>query len=209
MRLRLLFWPLWLGGAALFAVMAGFASVTSRFPADVPVAERIQGIDGFGPVADFVNAAGDFPFVLAATLLSVGWLFWMGRFLEASFVVLSFVPRAIRGAIAALVARPRPDILEVRDEAAGFSFPSGHVVGAMVLYGLLFYLAYVAIPQRRLRILLQLFFAFIILASGPSRVYVGVHWPSDALGGYLYGALALSLLILGYWWVKRQSAAAA
>jgi undecaprenyl-diphosphatase len=205
---RFLFWPLWLTGATLFALMAGFAAVSSRFPADLAIAECVQSVDGFGPVAAFVNAAGDFPAVLAVTLLSIGWLFWTGRFMEASFVVLSFIPRAIRNAISALVARPRPDpdILQVRDEAAGSSFPSGHVVGALVLYGLLFYLIGITVPKRGLRMLLQLLFAFVILAAGPSRVYVGVHWPSDILGGYLYGALALSLLILGYRAVKRQSA---
>jgi undecaprenyl-diphosphatase len=186
--------------------MAGFAAVTSRFPGDLAIAEWFQDIDGLETAADLVNAAGDFPFVLAITLLSVGLLLWTGHFLEASFVVLSFVPRAIRDVIVALVARPRPEGLEVRDDAAGFSFPSGHVVGAMLLYGLLFYFAQVTVPRRALRVPLQLFFAAIILASGPARVYVGVHWPSDALGGYLYGALALSLLVLGYRWVKRQSA---
>lgn len=211
MGLRGTFWPAWFVGAALFAVMAGFAAATSRFPGDLAVADWVQDIDGFGRIAAFVNAAGDFPFVLTVTLLSLVWLLWMGRLTEVPFVILSFVPRALRYGISALVARPRPsaDMLAIRDDAAGFSFPSGHVVGAVLLYGLLFYLAGVTVPQRHLRVALQLFFAFIILAAGPSRVYVGVHWPSDAVGGYLFGALTLSLLIVAYRWVKRRSAGAA
>ncbi|MDI6857728.1 MAG: phosphatase PAP2 family protein [Dehalococcoidia bacterium] len=206
MNLRSLFWPLWFAGLALFGVMAGFATVASRFPGDLPVAEWVQGIDGLSAVADAVNAAGDFPLTLAVTLVSLAWLGLTRRFVEGAFIVLSFVPRALREAISALVARPRPDaeLVEVRDEAAGFSFPSGHVVGAMVLYGLLFYLVQIAVPRRELRAPLQIVLAFVIFAAGPARVYVGVHWPSDVLGGHLYGALALALLILGYRHVRRR-----
>ena len=206
MNLRPLFWPLWFTGLALFGVMAGFAAVASRFPGDLAVAEWLQRIDGLSSVADAVNAAGDFPLTLAVTLVSLAWLALTRRFVEASFIVLSFVPRALREAISALVARPRPgaELVEVRDEAAGFSFPSGHVVGAMVLYGLLFYLLQVCVPRRELRVPLQVVIAFVIFAAGPARVYVGVHWPSDAVGGYLYGALALALLILSYRHVERR-----
>lgn len=206
MNLRPLFWPLWFAGLALFGVMAGFAAVASRFPGDLAVTEWVQGIDGLSRLADAVNAAGDFPLTLAVTLVSLAWLALTRRFIEGSFIVLSFVPRALREAISALVARPRPgaELVDVRDEAAGFSFPSGHVVGAMVLYGLLFYLLQVCVPRRELRAPLQIVAAFVMLAAGPARVYVGVHWPSDTVGGYLYGALALALLILGYRRVKRQ-----
>jgi undecaprenyl-diphosphatase len=199
---RALFWSVWCLGALVLAAMAGFAAATSYFPADLRLAHWIQDLDkaGFGPIASFTNRAGDALPASLITLAVVGALALMRHFWEATLVLLTFVPRGLRWLLVEAVARPRPsaDLVRVSDDASGYSFPSGHVVGAMVLYGLLFVMAREVLPHRGLRLLFQLFCVFMILATGPARVYVGVHWPSDVLGGYLFGLLVLSLLILAY-----------
>jgi membrane-associated phospholipid phosphatase len=200
MSRRTLFWSVWCLGALLFVVMAGFAAATSYFPADLRLAHWIQGWDHFGPVAAFANVSGDVPIAALMTFAVAGAFALIGRLRESVLIVLTFVPRLLRTPLADAVARPRPsaDLVRVSDKASGHSFPSGHVAGAMIFFGLLFILAESAIPHRGLRFLVRLFCLFMILAVGPARVYVGVHWPSDVLGGYLFGLLALALLVLVY-----------
>lgn len=195
-----LFWSAWALGALLLAVMAGFAAATSYFPADLRLAHWVQDWNGFGPIAAFANVAGDGPVAASVTLAVAAAVALIGRRWDAGLVLLTFVPRLLRDLLADVVSRPRPaaDLVRVSDKASGYSFPSGHVVGAVVFYGLLFVLAGAVVSHRGLRFLLRLFCAFMIAAAGPARVYVGVHWPSDVLGGYLFGALALALFALAH-----------
>src|SRR5215467_346193 len=107
----------------------------------------------------------------------------------------------------ALVGRPRPSspLMHVSMPENGFAtFPSGHAMHDVVFYGFLLY-ASLSKPvsqwrYRWLLIPLQLYAALSILLVGYSRVYEGSHWISDALAGYLAGALFLALLILLYRW---------
>jgi membrane-associated phospholipid phosphatase len=197
---RTLFWPIWCLGALLFAVMAGFAAATSYFPADLRLAHWVQGWNGFGSIADFANVLGDVPVATLLTLTIAGVLTLAGRVREAVLVILTFVPRLLRTPLTEIIARPRPspDLVRVSDSASGHSFPSGHVVGAVVLFGLLFILAGSLIPHRGVRFIVRLFCVFVVLATGSARVYVGVHWPSDVMGGYLFGLLALALFCRAY-----------
>ncbi|MBB6669237.1 phosphatase PAP2 family protein [Cohnella nanjingensis] len=80
--------------------------------------------------------------------------------------------------------RERPTLHRLVEEH-GFSFPSGHAMGAFSLYGILAYLLWRHIPVVWGRVLLIAASAFLILAIGVSRIYLGVHYPSDILGGYL------------------------
>jgi membrane-associated phospholipid phosphatase len=200
MSRKALFWTIWALGALLFVVMSGLAAATSYFPADLWLAHWVQDWNGFGPIAAFANVAGDVPAAALTTLAVAGAVALVGRRWEAGLVILTLVPRVLRDIVAEVVSRPRPaaDLVHVSDKASGHSFPSGHVVGAVVFFGLLFVLAGVVIPHRGLRFLFRLFCAFMIVATGPARVYVGVHWPSDVLGGYLFGALALALFVRAY-----------
>jgi membrane-associated phospholipid phosphatase len=119
-----------------------------------------------------------------------------------------------------IVGRPRPSssLIHVYVPEPIPTFPSGHVVYAIVYYGFLLYLSLSKpVSQWRYRWLLipfQLYAALNILLIGLSRVYEGSHWLTDVLGGYLMGALFLVLLIVLYrwtldklnnWYAKRRS----
>jgi len=105
------------------------------------------------------------------------------------------------------VARPRPSssLIHVSMPEAGFpTFPSGHAMHDVVFYGFLLYVSLTKpVSQWRYRWILipfQAYAALNILLIGFSRVYEGSHWLTDALGGYLTGALLLALLIFLYRW---------
>ncbi|MCG1009628.1 phosphatase PAP2 family protein [Salinicoccus sp. ID82-1] len=100
--------------------------------------------------------------------------------------------------------RNRPSINEAID-ATGFSFPSGHSLGALIFYG---FVAYIIIrrTRKRLVVILALIVASIlILLIGTSRIYLGAHFPSDVLAGYSAGTVWLLLCLLALEWVQWRS----
>ena len=89
------------------------------------------------------------------------------------------------------------DILRVNAQNDWVSFPSGHVVGAVLLWGFLFFLAG-AIPRRWPRVAIRFGAALVILGSGFARVWLGAHWLSDVLAAYALGGLALLAVVTMY-----------
>ena len=95
-------------------------------------------------------------------------------------------------AIKHILKRPRPDHLRLIKQG-GFSYPSGHSMIAVCVYGIMIYLINKKIKNKKIKIALSILLTLLILAIGISRIYVGVHYPSDVLGGFL---LSLAILIL-------------
>ncbi len=75
------------------------------------------------------------------------------------------------------------------------SFPSGHSAGSMIAYGLLAYLAWNLLPQPW-NYIVAVILALLIILIGISRVYLGAHFPSDVVAGWLLGAVVLLAVIL-------------
>ena len=94
--------------------------------------------------------------------------------------------------------RPRPELFPWRVPYAGLSsFPSGHSMGAMVTYATLAYLVARLEPTRTLRRLTLGIAAVVVVLIGLSRMYLGVHYPSDVLGGFVIGLAWASFCALG------------
>ena len=93
-----------------------------------------------------------------------------------------------------IIRRARPlDIALI--EETGFSFPSGHSMVAFAFYGFIIYLIFKSSLNKKIKILLITLFSLLILNIGLSRIYLGVHFTTDVLGGYVLGLLSLILFI--------------
>jgi len=190
---------LWLAFLLGFLVMAAFAASYDTFPADIWLAHRLQEVDSaaFRGALDFPEALADLPFVLAVWLPAVA-LLWLYRSPGRAFLLL-IIPLGwvVNSGVKALVERPRPSpsLVAVADHPSGASFPSGHAITALLIFGLLLYFTTVLVRPAWLRILLQLACLYGIVFTGLARVYHGAHWPSDVLGSFYLGALVLALLI--------------
>ena len=90
--------------------------------------------------------------------------------------------------------RERPNI-NIIIEANGFSFPSGHSMGSMTYYGFLIYLILRSKRKPLSKLGLGILLCLVILLIGISRIYLGVHYPSDVLAGFVAGSVWLMICI--------------
>ncbi|ULT59653.1 phosphatase PAP2 family protein [Neobacillus drentensis] len=102
-----------------------------------------------------------------------------------------------------LFHRARPDLHRLA-EVSNYSFPSGHATMAFALYGVLTFLLWRHISSRLGRTLLIILSGFMIVTIGISRIYLGVHYPSDIIAGYFISAFWLTFAIGFYQRYKER-----
>lgn len=100
-------------------------------------------------------------------------------------------------------ARARPAVAEMLRQATGYSFPSGHAMGSAVVFGALAYLAFRAIRSWPARTAVIAFLYTLVAAVAFSRVYLGVHWVSDVLGGITAGTVWVTTTTVAYETMRR------
>ena len=88
-------------------------------------------------------------------------------------------------------------------DAKGYSFPSGHAMMAMALYAIIVFFFWHHVKTTGNRIVLVLFAAFMIIIIGTSRIYLGVHYPSDIIGGYAASGLWVMIMIMVYTYFRK------
>lgn len=171
---------------------------TQRF--DERVLEGIAGqrTEFLDRLALEVTALGN-TLTLTILVLLVSVFLWLTR--HRYSVALLMIAVAGSGALNWLLkdifGRPRPTIVEAATDVTSQSFPSGHSMSAMVAYGTAAYLVARLEPTAALRLTTWFIAALVILAIGVSRMYLGVHYPSDVIAGYIAGLAWTALVVSG------------
>lgn len=93
-----------------------------------------------------------------------------------------------------IIRRDRPNVLRLITQG-GYSYPSGHSMITMCCYGYLFYYVYKYVKNKYLRVFLLIILSILIISIPISRIYVGVHYFSDIIGGLLLGGCILFIVI--------------
>ena len=94
-----------------------------------------------------------------------------------------------------LVRRERPDQIYHLIKQGGYSFPSGHSITSMFVFGMLIYLVRVNVQNRKAANVLTVIIAVPMVCIGLSRIYLGVHYPSDVLAGWALGVAVMMVVI--------------
>ena len=114
------------------------------------------------------------------------------------FAIAALSSTAIYQGMKYIFQRPRPDIALRLIEESGYSFPSGHSMNCLVSYGILAYLLLRYCENRKLAKLLSVGLGLIVILIGLSRVYVGVHFPTDVIGGWSLGIAVLVAMMYAF-----------
>ena len=145
--------------------------------------------DGITSVLKVITELGGVAFIVLAVLIfmfckKIRW------FVTFDLVGVTVINQAIKH----IVRRPRPNVLRLVEED-GYSFPSGHSMVSMAFYGIIIYLVYKNVTNKYLKWSLITLLSLLILSIGFSRIYVGVHYFTDVVGGFLLGLAYLIIYI--------------
>ena len=167
------------------------------FPGDEGALMRFQALRS-GWLDDtaiwFANLGLISVFMPAAAAL-MGCLVLARRYADTAMVFGGLAVIGIGHGLKIIVDRPRPEYQIIDPMQSGLSFPSGHSLLAVILGGVLVYLVGLWVKPLLLRRVIQAGLIVAVIGMGASRVYLGVHWPSDVIGSYVLGAMALVGLV--------------
>ena len=142
------------------------------------------------PIAKFITNFGGAIFIISLTTI----LFFVikDKKIRISIIANLGIVTILNQIIKFIMQRPRPTEFRIIEET-GYSFPSGHSMVSLAFYGYLVYLIYKYINNKHLKRTLIIILSILICVIGVSRIYLGVHYTSDVLGGFL---ISLAYLII-------------
>lgn len=135
-----------------------------------------------------LTALGGFTLLTGVTLVSAGVALFAGRGRLALLAILSILTGTwVMTLLKQGYDRPRPALVEHGTLVHNASFPSGHSMMAAMVWLTLGILLARTQPKKRVRVFIVGISVLVVLLVGVSRVYLGVHWPTDVLGGWMLG----------------------
>ena len=142
------------------------------------------------PIAKFITNFGGAIFLIT---LTIGLLVLIknkkiGISIFSNLVIVTILNQLLK----AILQRPRPTEYRIVEET-GYSFPSGHSMVSMAFYGYLIYLIYKYVKNKYIKWISIVLLSILVCSIGISRIYLGVHYTSDVLGGFL---ISMSYLVI-------------
>ncbi len=167
---------------------------------DLAIIEWVQSfVSDSATTAFIVITEIGYIYVIIPVMLGVlgFWIFKKKHYWESVMLVVCVLGGdLIKVSLKNILQRQRPDFLQVVTES-GFSFPSGHTMVSITFYGMLAYIIWLNMPHRKgLRITLAILAPVIVVAVGISRIYLGVHYPSDVIASFAVGGAWLITCML-------------
>lgn len=155
-----------------------------------------------------VSALGGFTVLTLLTVLAGGFLVITKKYVDALVLLAAVLgATALSESLKLGYARPRPDLVAHAVETLGSSFPSGHATLSAATYLTIGALLAHAQDRRRVKTYIHVTAILLALLIGVSRVYLGVHWPTDVLAGWCIGAAWSVLCVTLASWLTRERGA--
>ena len=181
-----------------FGLMALFVSKHTIVAFDRPIISYVQGFEApmlTNVMKIFTFIGGTVP-VIVISLLAIIFLYTVLKHRSelVFFIAVILGANVLFLTLKQLFHRARPDLHRLA-EASNYSFPSGHATMAFALYGGLTFLLWRHISTRLGRTILIILSVLMIFTIGISRIYLGVHYPSDIIAGYFISAFWLTFAI--------------
>ena len=197
------------GFLAVLALLVSIcAHLTYRFPGDLQVTLYLQSFDNHFLLSIMEGVSFIFGGWRSALMVIItGIIVWwqLGR-VEAIMIPVGGLLTLINEVLKPIINRPRPsgDLVHILSHELDNGFPSGHALFAIVILGLVAYFTFNNLKNQGIRVVVIVGLIFLILLVGVSRVYLGVHWLSDVVGGYFMGGVILTALIWFHQSWKRR-----
>ena len=142
------------------------------------------------PIAKFITNFGGAIFLVVLTVTLV--VLVKNKKISLSIFSNLVIITGLNQLLKRILQRPRPTEFRIVEET-GYSFPSGHSMVSMAFYGYLIYLIYKYVENKYIKWILIVLLSCLIVGIGTSRIYLGVHYTSDVLGGFL---ISISYLVI-------------
>ena len=148
-------------------------------------------------ISDFATPIAKFITNFGGAIILIGLAFTLFIFIKNKKIGVSIISNLaiitlLNQLLKRIVQRPRPTEFRIVEES-GYSFPSGHSMVSMAFYGYLIYLIYKYVKNKYLKWISIILLSILICSIGISRIYLGVHYTSDVLGGFF---ISISYLII-------------
>lgn len=142
------------------------------------------------PIAKFITNFGGAIFLITLTIVLLVLIKnkKIGISIFSNLVIVTILNQLLK----AILQRPRPTEYRIVEET-GYSFPSGHSMVSMAFYGYLIYFIYKYVKNKYIKWISIVLLSILVCSIGISRIYLGVHYTSDVLGGFL---ISMSYLVI-------------
>lgn len=153
----------------------------------------------------WITELGSATFLVPFSLVMAVLIWWLSRnwlmvtFFASGAIIGPYLVTVIKN----LVQRERPRILEMA-EGEGYSFPSGHAMSSMIIYGMLIYFFTILLKKSNHIFMINTVFVLLILLIGLSRYIIRVHHLSDVLAGFSYGFIFIVIWLGLFHWVHLK-----